>query len=223
MTGALTAVAAALTACVGSGEPGKVLHQDRFDGPLTRWVTEIEPKPGSSVRADGGKLVMDVAGGATAWFREPLSGNYVISFKRKVVMAGGPNDRVSDLNVFWMASDPARSSLFTRSGKFEDYDSVRMYYVGIGGNTNTTTRMRRYDGQGEKRLLAEYLDKAHLLEGNREYAVSIAVVDGCTSVSVDGETIFSYRDPQPLKDGYFGFRTTWSRQEIDDFEVRRLK
>lgn len=223
MTGASIAVAAALTACTGSGEPGKVLHQDRFDGTLAQWVTEIEPKPGSAVRLEAGKLVMDVAGGATAWFKEPLSGNYLITFKRKVVMAGGANDRVSDLNVFWMARDPVRADLFTRSGKFEDYDSVRMYYVGIGGNTNTTTRMRRYDGKGEKRLLAEYLDKAHLLQGNREYAVAIAVVDGCTSVSVDGEAIFSYRDPQPLNDGYFGFRTTWSRQEIDDVEVWRLK
>jgi rhamnogalacturonan endolyase len=98
-----------------------------------------------------------------------------------------------------------------------------MYYVGMGGNTNTTTRFRRYDGKGEKRLLAEYLDKAHLLEGNREYAVRITVADGFTSFAVDGETVFSYRDLRPLKDGYFGFRTTWSRQEIDDFEVRRLK
>lgn len=222
---AALAVAAALTACAGTGigQPGKVLHEDRFDGPLTQWIHEIEGKPASQVRAQDGKLVMDVAGGATAWFRQPLSGNYVISFTRKVVMAGGANDRVSDLNMFWMARDPVDANLFTRSGKFEDYDSVRMYYAGVGGNTNTTTRLRRYDGKGAKVLLQEHLDKAHLLEGNREYAVQIAVVDGCTSVAIDGETVFSYRDPQPLTDGYFGLRTTWSRQEIDDFEVRRLK
>lgn len=219
-----TAIAAAVvSACAGAGQAGAMLHQDRFDGPLTQWLMEVEPKPGSAVRTENGELVLDVAGGATAWFRQPLSGNYLIRFKRKVVMAGGANDRVSDLNMFWMARDPSTPNLFTRSGKFEEYDSVRMYYAGVGGNSNTTTRLRRYDGRGAKLLLREHLDKAHLLEGNREYAVAIAVVDGCTSVTVDGQTVFSYRDPQPLTEGYFGFRTTWSRQQIDDFEVRRLK
>lgn len=219
----LTIIAAlALAGCAGTGE---LLHADRFDGSIAQWELEVQPKAGptSSVRVEGGKLVMDVAAGATAWFKQPLSGNYVVSFKRKVIMAGGPNDRVSDMNVFWMADDPANPNLFTRSGKFEEYDSVRMYYVGIGGNSNTTTRFRRYDGKGEKRLLAEHLDQGSLLEANREYAVVITVVDGLTSVAVDGKRMFSYRDPAPLRAGYFGFRTTWSRQEIDDFEVRRLK
>ena len=215
------ALAATVAACA-LGQPGELLHAERFDGPLRQWVTEIEPKPGSTIGAHKGKLVMDVAGGATAWFKQPLSGNYVISFRRKVIVAGGPNDRVSDLNVFWAARDPGKAKLVKRSGKFEDYDTLPMYYVGIGGNTNTTTRLRRYDGR-ERVLLHEHLDQAHLLEGNREYLVAIAVLDGCTSVAVDGKLLFFYRDPQPLGKGYFGFRTTWSRHEIDDVEVRRLR
>jgi rhamnogalacturonan endolyase len=40
---------------------------------------------------------------------------------------------------------------------------------------------------------------------------------------VDGEEYFSYRDPKPLTNGYFGFRTTWSRQTIDDLKIYKLK
>jgi rhamnogalacturonan endolyase len=217
------AAAVALSACTGWGTPGKQLYADDFSGSLGQWTLEHRKGPGSRIAIERGKLLMDVNGGATAWFNKPLSGNYLISFRRKVLVEGGTNDRLSDFNMFWAARDPAKATLFTRQGVFEEYDKVRMYYVGIGGNTNTTTRLRRYDGTGERLLLAEYLDQAHLLAPNRDYKVQIAVYDGCTSVTVDGETWFSYRDPQPLTDGYFGFRTTQSRQQIDDFKVHQLK
>lgn len=217
------AAAVALSACTGWGAPGKQLYADDFGGSLGQWTPEYRKSALSQIRIDHGKLLMDVEGGATLWFKKPLSGNYLISFRRKVLMDGAKNARLSDFNMFWAARDPANASLFTRQGVFEEYDKVRMYYVGIGGNTNSTTRFRRYDGTGERVLLAEYLDKAHLLEGNREYKVQIAVYNGCTSVTLDGETLFAYRDPQPLTDGYFGFRTTQSRQEIDDFKVHQLK
>jgi hypothetical protein len=39
----------------------------------------------------------------------------------------------------------------------------------------------------------------------------------------DGKVIFDFRDPQPLTDGWFGFRTVQSRIEIRDFVVRQAK
>ena len=33
-----------------------------------------------------------------------------------------------------------------RSGAFADYNDLLTYYVGLGGNRNTTTRFRRYIG-----------------------------------------------------------------------------
>ena len=85
---------------------------------------------------------------------------------------GGPNDRVSDLNCFWMARD-ARSpdDIFAtrRSGQFADYNQLRTYYVGLGGNGNTTTRFRRYIGDVENRpLLPEHdlRDPENLLKPN---------------------------------------------------------
>ena len=207
--------------CAAWGRPGAVLFQDDFSKPLGGWVAEYARKPGNVVENRDGRLVMDVDGGATVWLDRLLYGNVLISFTRRVIVDGGKNDRLSDLNVFWMARDPRRADLFTRSGKFEDYDDLSLYYVGIGGNRNTTTRLRRYGG-GHRELVAEYTDGAHLLEPDHDYRIEIAVYEGCTRVRVDGNTWFTYRDPHPLTSGWFGLRTTWSRQAVDDLKIQRL-
>jgi len=207
--------------CSAWGKTGKLLYSDNFDATLSQWQPEIEAKGISTVAASKEKLVIDVAGGATVWFQKKLEGDLLITFKRKVLVDGGRNDRLSDLNMFWMASDPASSSLFTRKGEFSEYDGLQLYYAGIGGNTNTTSRFRRYSN-GERVLHADIADKASLLKPNKDYAVQIAVYRGCTRVLMDGREYFQFRDPAPLREGYFGFRTTWSRQEIDDFRVYRL-
>ena len=174
----LVALAGAAQAdCTAWGRPGAVLFQDDFNGPLAGYVAEYARKPGNVVENRDGRLVMDVDGGATVWLDRPLYGNVLISFTRRVLVDGGKNDRLSDLNVFWMARDPRRAELFTRSGKFADYDDLSLYYVGIGGNRNTTTRLRRY-GDGVRILVSEYTDEAHLLEPNRDYRIEIAVYDG---------------------------------------------
>ncbi len=208
------------------GTPGKIaalLYKDDFSGTLDQWVSEFAPNSSSTITINDQKLLIDVAGGATAWFKEKLSGNLMISYKRKVIMNHGKNDRLSDLNQFWMASDPKSSNIFTRNGIFSQYDGLLLYYAGIGGNTNSTTRFRKYAGNGERVLLTDLTDKAHLLEPNKEYSVQITVYNGCSRVLVDGNVFFSYQDPNPLREGYFGFRTTQSRQEIDDFMIYRLE
>jgi hypothetical protein len=204
---------------------GRMLSQDDFSKPLdtTKWIVEMANAPQSSVYADSGRLVLDTRGGVTVWLNRKLTGNIHISFNRKVRIAGKENDRLSDLNVFWMASDPRNEHLFTRNGIFERYDSLRLYYVGMGGNTNTTTRFRKYLGDGTKPLLQEYLDPEHLLEANKEYHIDILVKEGVTTFLVDDVVYFTYKDALPLSEGYFGFRATWSRQEITDFSIRRLQ
>ena len=218
----LLAGGAAHGACDRWGEPGALLHRDDFSGPLTGYVSEYARKPGNSVAVRDGRLVIDVDAGATVWLDKPLSGNLLIAYTRRVVMDGGPNDRLSDLNQFWMARDPARPNLFTRSGRFEDYDDLELYYAGIGGNGNTTTRLRRY-GDGRRELVAERVGPEWLLAPNRDYRVEIALVDGCTRLRIDGRDVFTWRDPQPLTHGYFGFRTTWSRQSIGNLSIHQIK
>lgn len=218
---AAVANAAAEQSCSDWGQTGKLLHADDFTGTLERWAPEYIRRPGSSIAAANGVLTMDLAGDATMWFKPELSGNILISYKRKMIMAGGANDRLSDLNQFWMASDPNNANLFTRDGTFKQYDALSLYYAGIGGNSNTTTRLRKYD-RDQRVLLSDLTDQAHLLQPNREYEIQIAVYNGCTRLLVDGVSYFSFRDPQPLRSGRFGFRTTHSRQEIRDFKVYQL-
>src|SRR5699024_3241492 len=129
--------------------------------------------------------------------------------------------RLSDMNQFWMATDPTTSNLFKRKGKFDEYDNLSLYYDGIGGNYNSTTRLRKYH-QGERTLLKEESTQAKLLKANHEYKIKAVVKNGTTSVWVDGELYFEYKDPEALTEGYFGFRATWSRQEIKNLKVYRL-
>jgi hypothetical protein len=201
----------------------QLLFKDNFNQSMKKWVVETPGSPYSKVGIKKSKMIIDVDHGATVWFKKKMSGNILIEYHRKVIMDNGHNDRLSDLNQFWMATDPRQDNLFTRSGKFSEYDSLQLYYAGIGGNTNSTTRFRKYLGNGERKLLFDLQDKQHLLRPNKTYLIQIIVYTGITKVFVDGELYFSFTDNRPLIEGYFGFRTVKSHQEMDDFKVYRLK
>jgi hypothetical protein len=130
-----------------------------------------------------------------------------------------------------MASDPRSPGDFFdsaktgRDGRFATYDGLKTYYVGCGGNGNTTTRFRRYDGQGTRPLLPEHdrKEKEALLEKGRPYRIEITVdEEGRTTWARDGAVLFDFLDPEPLREGWFGFRTVWSRIEIRDFSVEAM-
>lgn len=199
-----------------------VSYSDDFTGDLSQWV--VEQQPGGSVRIEHGRLVIADQGGCTVWFRARLVAPVRITYE--VTMS--PAARVSDLNCFWMATEADDAALppFTpgraRSGKFAAYDSLRTYYVGYGGNANTTTRFRRYDGGGHKPLLPQHDLGAppFLLRGDHRYRIEITVdATGHTRWSRDGEVIFDFHDPAPLTAGWFAFRTVQSRMEISRFRV----
>ena len=197
-----------------------LIFSDDFSKPMNEkfWISEIAPLADSKVQVQNGKLILDTKGGVTVWLNKLLKENIIIEFDRKVIVAGGKNDRLSDFNMFWMASDPRNTNLFSRNGVLESYDSLSMYYAGIGGNTNTTTRFRKYDGNGNRILLQEFKDAAHLLKSNHTYHVKIVMKNGVTSVWMDNICYFTYKDPSPLKEGYFGFRSTKSHHEISRFK-----
>jgi hypothetical protein len=169
-------------------------------------------------------LIIEDSAGCTVWYRRKLIAPVEISYDVTVAPKGGPNDRVSDVNCFWMASDPKTPDgrPAPRTGKFADYDSLHTYYVGMGGNNNTTTRFRRYAGDGTKPLLPEHdlSAKQFLLEPNKTYHIRLVARDGVAEFWRDGKKIFSFRDPQPLTSGWFAFRTVKSRLEIRNFEVK---
>lgn len=201
----------------------KTIDKDDFEKwDSSHWVIEMDPQPNSSVTVKNGKLVLDTKGGVTVWRKLLFTGNIVIEYDRKVILEGGINDRLSDLNQFWMAGDPSNKNLFTRKGVLESYDSLRLYYVGMGGNTNKTTRFRKYEN-GKRELLQEFSDSSHLLQADKVYHITTIIKDGITSFWVNDECFFIYHDPKPLTSGYFGFRSTKSRQEIDNFKVTAIK
>lgn len=204
---------------------GTEIHRDDFSGDLSQWV--VEQQPGGSVRIHEGALEIEDNAGCTVWFRTRLTAPVVITYDVTFVTAGGPHDRLSDLNCFWMASDPrSPADLFAaghgRNGLFATYDPLRTYYVGQGGNTNTTTRFRRYDGTGARPLLPGHERTAaeDLLTAGTTYQIRLeAQADGTVRYSSNGRLLFEWIDPQPLKDGWFGFRTVKSHQRIRNFRV----
>ena len=168
-------------------------------------------------------------------FADNLSGKYKISYSISLRMDGRESDRLADMNCFWAASDPLHpDSLFFRSeerhGIFKNYNSLNLYYVGYGGNDNTTTRFRKYHGKfygteddnRVKPLLQEYTDEKHLLKPNNWYNVVITVQDGVSQFSVNGEELFRLEDKEPYEKGYFGIRLLENRAQITAFSVEKL-
>jgi len=219
----LILVSGQLQAAQPAGKAGAVLITDDFHHGLTNWF--VDQQPGGPVNAENGRLIINDTGGCTVWLRESLRAPLLITYLARV----SSTSRVSDLNCFWMASDPTRpDDLFAaghrRDGKFSSYDSLRTYYVGYGGNTNTTTRFRRYDGSGARPLRPEHDLSApeFLLQADHDYRIELLVTaDGRVQFSRDGTVIFDWQDSSPLLSGWFGFRTVHSRIEISDFKVHR--
>ncbi|RDE07528.1 DUF6250 domain-containing protein [Sphingomonas aracearum] len=191
--------------------------------PSSRWRIEAE-SPDARVSERGGTIDIDTPKGLTLWWKQPVGSPVTISFEAMAVSAGGANDRVSDLNAFWMATDKDGSPVHARSGAFADYDDMRAYYVGIGGNRNTTTRFRRYIGErGNRPILPEH-DKAgasDMLVPNRWTRIRL-IADGRTiAVDRDGRRLFTLDDPHPYTRGHWGLRTTWSHLRIRRVRVEQ--
>lgn len=167
--------------------------------------------------------------GLTLWRKEKMSGRVTIEYDACVVVER-EGDRLSDLNCFWMASDPEYPDNIWkrekwRNGIFLNCYSLQLYYMGYGGNYNSTTRFRRYDGneagitdsQVRPTVLKEYTDAGHLLKANHWYHIKITNENNRVSYYIDGERLVDFCDAEPLTEGWFGFRTTLSRTRITNF------
>ncbi|WP_343518207.1 DUF6250 domain-containing protein [Sphingomonas sp.] len=214
-------------ACAGAGRRGeRVIHRDDFRHGLGQWIVEAE-RPGRFTATDG-VLDIDSPAGVTLWFREPLESPVAIEYVVTAVAAGGPNDQVSDINCFWMATDArARTGdirAHPRSGAFADYDALRTYYAGIGGNRNTSSRFRRYVGRtGDRPLLPQHdlSAPADLIEANRAYHIRLEALGSRITLLRDGRPMFRLDDAAPYTRGHFGLRTTASHLRVKDFRVLR--
>lgn len=208
----------------------KVIYDESFESADTSaWIVESEEDVRLTDAVSDGALVLNVSKGITVWNTTRFEGDVMFEFDVTVIAAGGKNDRVSDLNCFWMATDPQfpddffkRSSW--RAGKFWNYYSLNLYYVGYGGHDNTKTRMRKYDATTPPPppILGEYDDAAHLIEPNKRNTIRIVCFESRVMYFFNGKKLFDVADDQPYKEGYFGFRTTDSHMKIHNFKVFAL-
>jgi hypothetical protein len=221
-----TFASALLLALAGCAAPPPAVPQstssDDF-ADLGNWVLESEQP--ARVLAHAGALDIDAPAGLTLWFRPRLSGAVHIEFDAVAVSAGGPHDQVSDLNVFWMASNRDGSAPFPsrRGGRFAAYDDLRTYYVGLGGNRNTTTRFRRYVGEPGNRPLRPEHDLSSpdaLLVPNQRQRIELIADGGRVEYRRDGRPLFTFEDPSPYTCGWFALRTTWSHLRIEKLRIR---
>ena len=174
----------------------------------------------------GDVIDIETPAGLSLWYTRELKGPVAIEFDALAVSEGGANDAVSDLNAFWMARDPGvrGGSVFAkkRSGAFAGYDDLKTYYVGIGGNRNTTTRFRRYIGEpGNRPLLPEHdLSGAeNMLVPNRWTHVRLIADGRHIAVERDGRRIFELDDPESYRRGWFALRTTKSHLRIRNLRI----
>jgi hypothetical protein len=204
---------------------GQLLQSDDFHD-LSNWKSELEN--GGTITEKDSKLDIDVPAGATVWFVPRLTGPVMIQYNATVISAGGPNDRVSDLNCFWMATDSrSPDDIFgtTRSGKFTDYDQLLTYYVGLGGNSNTTTRFRRYIGKKDNRPLLPENDlraKEDMIVANRPQTIRLVACGNLIEYWRDDTRLFQFHDVHPYLSGWFALRTTKNHLQVRDFRVFSL-
>ncbi len=203
-----------------------LLYKEEFKKNLDDWI--VEQQPGGTVSLSDGQLDINDAKGCTIWFAKSISQPMMIEYTATVIDHGGPNDRVSDLNCFWLATDPDRKGFFSnpaRKGRFPQYDTLQLYYVGLGGHNNSKTRFRKYSGTGEKPLLPEHdlSDPEFLITPNQPNHIRIVVYDEIIQYWRNNELIYNILDANPYSEGYFGFRTVNNHMKVDNFLIYTLE
>jgi len=191
---------------VGLFEVGEVIESDDFSN-LNDWVVQMERVDGadpSSIDAAEGKLNCLVPDrGCTIWFKKKLRTRTVITYD---VMSPAADPAIkgmepSDLNQFWMASDPEdrEGGLFDAkryTGGFLSYHKMHGYYASTGGGRNSTTRFRRYprevDGKPADHLAlsARDGDKAFMIIPDKVMEVQLVAYDDVVQYIVDGKLVY---------------------------------
>ena len=200
---------------------------------LRDWVAE-DHSGEVKIEVANDTLNITTSKGLTLWYTPRLTGDYEISYYVKFVMEGGEHDRLSDLNCFWAANDPLHpDNLYARgtwrNGFFPNYKTLKLFYVGYGGNDNTTTRFREYkSGKSNdndkivRPILKEYTDTEHLLKPDRWFHIVIRVHQGITTYSINGEELFRHPLKEGQGDGNFGLRLLKNHILFAGFRAKAL-
>ena len=232
----------AATFCAEATEPtpSKILRDD-FSKGLSLWIVEdaAATNPAAKATFSFRKDTVEIRApkGLTLWFNHKLQGDYTVSYDVLFLVDSTKDERLSDLNCFWNASDPRHpDSLFFdsawRQGVFSRYNSLNLYYVGQGGNNNSTTRFRKYygylydreaqkgDAERIKPLIQEYTQQEYLLYEGRWDHIEIRVRGNRSEYLYNGRILFLYDDKEnPYTEGYFGLRLLRNRILLTNFRI----
>lgn len=122
---------------------------------LSDWAVEAESKESKVSLTSDGTIDIIAPKGLTLWYKRQMQGNVIIEYDAQIVVEEHNNNtwnRLSDLNCFWQATDPKQKDgnvlrgIPKRKGIFANHYALSLYYMGYGGNYNSTTRFRRYNG-----------------------------------------------------------------------------
>ncbi|MFC7337582.1 DUF6250 domain-containing protein [Haloferula chungangensis] len=190
----------------GRFEVGQLIGEDQFHQ-LDQWVVQIEDKKGAPTpRVEVRNRSLDCyvpARGCTIWLKKKLKTRVTISYD---VLCPTPKEKINglrptDINNFWMASDPvdADKGLFDPKrydGGFGSYDKMLGYYASTGGGKNSTTRMRRYprtvEGEAAAHLALTDKDgqKDFLIKPDQRMSVQLVAFDDLIQYIVDGRLVY---------------------------------
>jgi uncharacterized protein DUF6250 len=200
----------------------KIMFKDNFAEGMSNWWVE----GGQSVKVDDGKLYVKAnpkifnraknGGVCTVWCKRKISGNIQIDFDVCVIDS---EIKANNINIFMFYSDPTGESLekSAHTRKLADYplyhqlngyiftylnDFKHESRLNTDGSSKARFRIRRCPGF---KLINETFD--YHAKKNRVYHVTISRKGKILTIAVDGKVRLAAKDDNPLKAGYWGFRT----------------
>jgi Domain of unknown function (DUF6250) len=219
----LIALSCIMAGCMSNaGEKDKVMFKEDFTKGMSNWWVE----GGQSVKVHDGKLYVKAnpktfdktknGGVCTVWCKRRISGDIQIDFD---VCVTGSEIKANNINIFLFYSDPTGKSLeksahTRKSAAYSLYHQLNGYiftylndFQNIGkknkdGSSKARFRIRRCPGF---KLITETFD--YHARKNKIYHVTITRKGKELAIAVDGKVRLTAKDDNPLKAGYWGFRT----------------
>lgn len=205
---------------------------------FSRGMDDWWAEGGERVWVEDGRLHVkadnpNVAGGgvATVWWKKPHAADFKLELDAHVVSS---STQANNINLFFSYGDPSGRPLYeTRTGRqsadYGLYHKLDGYIVtflndakGEGGahpegGAKARVRIRRNPGF---RLLEELF--AGRCAAGTTYRLAVTKRGGTVAFAVDGRTVLTAQDPQPLGGGLFGLRTFRTWLWWDNISIRPL-
>ena len=170
------------------------------------WKVESE-SPDYKVSFSGDTCEILSPKGLTLWRKEKMSGNVTIEYDACVAVEGKPGDRLSDLNCFWMASDPKASDIWKRmnwrNGVFRKllqpfsciiWDMEETTIPPLASVVMTAMKPGLQMKRCAPAILKEYKDQNNLLTANKWYHIKIQNTDNRIRYYIDGKLLVDFYD-----------------------------